>query len=55
MTVQVDPTLGRPGGPTDSRADIGRIAAEVGWEPRIGWERSLADLWAGLTGRGEAV
>ncbi len=45
VTVAVDPTLSRPTGPTDSRADITRIRAEVGWSPRIEWEQSLADLW----------
>lgn len=32
-------------GPSDSRADVRRIAEHVGWSPRIAWERSLADLW----------
>jgi nucleoside-diphosphate-sugar epimerase len=32
-------------GPSDSRADIGRIVVETGWSPRIEFERSLADLW----------
>ena len=48
VTVDVDPTFGRPSGPNDSRADIRRITAEVGWSPRIGWEQSLADLWASV-------
>lgn len=32
-------------GPSDSRADIGRIVDETGWRPRVSWEQSLADLW----------
>ena len=48
VTIRVDPSLGRPAGPTDSRADILRIRAEVDWAPRVEWERSLADLWASL-------
>jgi len=44
VTIEVDPTLGRPSGPADSRADIRRITAEVGWSPRI----SLRDLWASV-------
>ncbi len=56
VAVEVDPAFGRPTGPNDSRADIRRITAEVGWSPRISWNQSLADLWAsvqpglGLTG-----
>ncbi len=48
VSVVLDPTLGRPTGPTDSRADIARITNEVGWSPRIGWEQSLLDLWASV-------
>jgi GDP-4-dehydro-6-deoxy-D-mannose reductase len=36
--------LGRPG-PSDSRAAIGRIVAETGWSPLIGFEESVRDLW----------
>jgi GDP-4-dehydro-6-deoxy-D-mannose reductase len=45
-TVRVEVDRSRPSGPADSRADIGRIRAEVGWEPGIPFERSVADLWA---------
>ena len=55
VTVEVAPTFARPGGPSDSRADVGRIAGEVGWSAEIPWEQSLGDLWAetsaGLLGR----
>ncbi len=44
--VQVEVDRSRPSGPSDSRADIGRIRAEVGWSPRLPFERSVADLWA---------
>lgn len=46
-----DPALHRRPGPADSRAAIGRIAAEVGWEPLIGFEQSLRDLWHEVSGR----
>jgi GDP-4-dehydro-6-deoxy-D-mannose reductase len=45
VRLEIDPTLGNPQGPPDSRADIGRIQVETDWEPRISWEKSLADLW----------
>lgn len=45
VRLEIDSTLGTPQGPSDSRADIGRIRDEIGWEPRISWEKSLADLW----------
>ncbi len=48
VSVEVDPTFGRPTGPGDSRADITRIGVEVGWSPRIDWEQSLLDLWASV-------
>ena len=57
VEVVVDPaTVGRGGGPSDSRADVRRIAAEVGWSASISWEDSLRDLWLdalrpGLTDR----
>jgi len=38
-----DPSRSR--GPTDSRADIGRITNETDWRPRIAFEQSVADLW----------
>ena len=48
VTIAVDPSFPRPTGPTDSRADIARINAEVGWSPRIRFDQSLADLWASV-------
>ena len=51
VTIAADPTFPRPTGPTDSRADIARIKAEVGWSPRITWDQSLADLWASVAQR----
>lgn len=32
-------------GPSDSRADIGKIQRETGWSPRIDWNQSVRDLW----------
>ena len=32
-------------GPSDSRANIGRILTETTWAPQISWEQSLRDLW----------
>jgi nucleoside-diphosphate-sugar epimerase len=46
-----DPALLRRPGPVDSRAAIGRIVAETGWQPRIGFEESLRDLWREVSGR----
>ncbi|WZO97933.1 NAD(P)-dependent oxidoreductase [Isosphaeraceae bacterium EP7] len=46
--VVVEPDGMEPRGPLDSRADIGRIAAETGWHPSISFERSLDDLWGSL-------
>jgi nucleoside-diphosphate-sugar epimerase len=45
--VILEPGRGGQGGrgPRVSCADIRRIAAHTGWEPRVGWEQSLADLW----------
>lgn len=48
VVVEVDHALGRPTGPIDSRADILRVRAEVDWAPRVAWDQSLADLWAGV-------
>ena len=42
---RLDPRLQDRRGPSDSTAAIDRIVAETGWEPRITWEQSLADLW----------
>jgi GDP-4-dehydro-6-deoxy-D-mannose reductase len=46
-----DPARRSRKGPSDSRADIGRIRAETGWSPRIDFERSLADLWEEVASR----
>lgn len=48
VTVEAGST---PSGPTDSRADIGAIARDTGWAPRIGFEESLADLWRSVADR----
>ncbi len=37
-------SLGRIG-PSDSRADVGKIVTCTGWSPHVSWETSLADLW----------
>ena len=41
----VDPVCYGRRGPADSRADIDRINTHTGWQPQIGWEDSLNDLW----------
>jgi GDP-4-dehydro-6-deoxy-D-mannose reductase len=51
VNIQVDPCLQNRRGPADSRADISRIIAHIGWRPRISWEQSLVDLWNHVTGR----
>jgi GDP-4-dehydro-6-deoxy-D-mannose reductase len=51
VRMREDPALLRRTGPKDSRANIGRIAAETGWEPRIGFEQSLRDLWHAVSSR----
>jgi nucleoside-diphosphate-sugar epimerase len=45
VVLREDPALLRSPGPIDSRAAIGRIVEETGWEPRIPFEQSLDDLW----------
>jgi GDP-4-dehydro-6-deoxy-D-mannose reductase len=61
VRVEVDADRARSRGPSDSRADVSRIAAETGWSARISWEQSLRDLWddarsrAGLTDSGPSV
>lgn len=35
-------------GPADSKASIRLIQKDTGWSPQIPFEKSLADLWAGL-------
>lgn len=51
VVIRQDPALARRPGPSDSRADIGRIVAECGWAPRIGFEESLRDLWGEISRR----
>lgn len=58
VTVDADPGLARARGPSDSRADVTKIAREVGWSAAIPWEQSLRDLWdaaVGLTDREPSV
>lgn len=43
--VRIDHGERRPSGPNDSRADVRRIAEDVGWRAVISWEQSLDDLW----------
>lgn len=43
--VAVESGAGLPSGPGDSRADVAKIAADVGWGPTVPWEQSLRDLW----------
>lgn len=45
VKLQEDASLRIRQGPADSRADINKIIAHTGWQPRITWEESLADLW----------
>jgi GDP-4-dehydro-6-deoxy-D-mannose reductase len=45
VNLREDPSLRMRQGPADSRADINKIIAHTGWQPRITWEESLADLW----------
>jgi nucleoside-diphosphate-sugar epimerase len=54
VRVEVDPARARFSGPADSRADVDRIAREVGWSPEITWERSLLDLWEDVVARSRA-
>jgi GDP-4-dehydro-6-deoxy-D-mannose reductase len=48
---RVDPDRAANPGPRDSRADIRRIVTETGWQPSIGWEQSLDDMWDAAAGR----
>ena len=47
VRVEADAAFGRAG-PADSRADVRRIAAEVGWISQIPFDRSVDDLWAAV-------
>jgi nucleoside-diphosphate-sugar epimerase len=51
VVVESDPTFARGRGPSDSRADVRRIAEEVGWSAAIAWDESLRDLWADAVAR----
>jgi nucleoside-diphosphate-sugar epimerase len=51
VIAREDPSLLRLPGPSDSRAAIHRIEAETGWEPTIGFEHSLRDLWREVSDR----
>lgn len=51
VRLREDPALLRRAGPMDSRAAIGRIVADTGWEPRIGFEESVRDLWREVSSR----
>ena len=51
VVLRNDPALLRRPGPIDSRAAIGRIVTETGWEPRIPFEESLDDLWRDVRDR----
>jgi nucleoside-diphosphate-sugar epimerase len=55
VEVSVDPALQSRRGPADSCADIGRIVSHTGWQPRISWEQSLADLWREVRDRKRAT
>jgi nucleoside-diphosphate-sugar epimerase len=54
VTVEVDPALARNRGPSDSRADVRKILKQVGWSPKISWDRSLVDLWGEAIGSSRA-
>jgi GDP-4-dehydro-6-deoxy-D-mannose reductase len=45
VRLSSDPVLFDRRGPSDSRADIGRITTHTSWRPQISWEKSLEDLW----------
>ncbi len=44
VTIESSKEIGARG-PSDSRADIGRISSETGWRPVVPFEESLRDLW----------
>lgn len=52
VRVAVDPARAANAGPSDSRAEIGRIVEHTGWRPLISWEQSLEDLWNEARGQG---
>jgi nucleoside-diphosphate-sugar epimerase len=51
VRVRVDSALAERRGPVDSRASIERIVAQTGWQPKIAWQQSLADLWTAASGQ----
>lgn len=54
--VEVVERAARPGGPSDSRADVRRARDQIGWRPETSWRQSLDDLWSELiAGRHQAV
>ena len=55
VTVEIALVPGARRGPGDSRAAIGRIVAETGWRPAIGWRQSLEDLWDEARARRERL
>lgn len=46
VPVRIDPARRSPGDIPDIRGDSTKLRRDTGWEPRIGIEQSLADLWA---------
>jgi GDP-4-dehydro-6-deoxy-D-mannose reductase len=54
VEVRADLAASRNGGPSDSRADIGRIVAATGWTPEVAWHQSLDDLWEATLNWGAA-
>jgi nucleoside-diphosphate-sugar epimerase len=55
VNLRVDPSLGNRHGPADSRADTSRIVEHTGWQPRISWQESLADLWRETAGHDPSI
>ena len=51
IQVRAGPGSSIPSGSSDSRADVRRIAEEVGWSATIPWTQSLDDLWEEVAGR----
>ena len=48
VTIVRDPALARPEDPAVIRGDFGALHELTGWEPRIGLDRTLADLLVSL-------
>jgi nucleoside-diphosphate-sugar epimerase len=51
VVLREDSALLRRPGPTDSRAAIGRIQSETGWQPSIPFEESIRELWDSVATR----